>query len=142
MSCRYTHCALLGDLRAALRFFFNIFGGIHEGAWFVVTSTSGQRERSGALSARGLSPGVNIEGICTLGTTFLRFPFQTYYPLQRNMSERPNFSSSSSPAAYCDDLPWVVAIISRSKAWRTHVTRTALPGGHPNMGDRVCGVCT
>ena len=45
---------LSGDLRAALRFFFDILGGIREGAWFVVTSTSRQRERSGALSARDL----------------------------------------------------------------------------------------
>ena len=45
---------LSGDFRAALRFFFDIFGGIREGAWFTVTSMSGQRERSGALSARDL----------------------------------------------------------------------------------------
>ena len=34
---------LLGDLPAALQFFFDIFGGIHKGACFMVTSMSGQR---------------------------------------------------------------------------------------------------
>ena len=43
----------------------------------------------------------------TLGSTFLRFPrsFRPIIPYNENISERPNLSSSSSPAAYCGWMP-------------------------------------
>ena len=43
----------------------------------------------------------------TLGSTFLRFSrsFRPITPYNENMSERPNLSSSSSPAAYCGWMP-------------------------------------
>ena len=57
--------------------------------------------------AKHVGPIQDKRGGATLGSTFVRFPrsFRPITPYNENMSERPNLSSSSSPAAYCRWMP-------------------------------------